>query len=265
MMVVVGKGKIRVMIVDDHPLFRQGLRQAIGGDSRFEVVGEADHGQTALDRIPELRPDVAVLDVNLPGLTGLEVAAALRAKKFRVSIVILTMLKDEQAFNKALNLGIHGYVLKENAAEEILNCIAAVSRNEAYVSPSLTDFLLRRRSRAESLASHKPGLDDLTVAEKRILKRRPRQNDQGNRRRTVHQPAHRRIASGQHLRKTRTHRRQPPVAIRPGKSRRAQSIALIALGFLRIGDAKRWIAQENTRAFRSATRFHPLPWGGWHR
>ncbi len=159
------------MIVDDHPLFRQGLRQAIGGDPRFEVVGEADHGQTALDRILELHPDVAVLDVNLPGLTGLEVAAALRAKKFHVSIVILTMLKDEQAFNKALNLGIHGYVLKENAAEEILNCIAAVSRNEAYVSPSLTDFLLRRRSRAESLASHKPGLDDLTVAEKRILKR----------------------------------------------------------------------------------------------
>jgi len=168
---VAGKGKIRVMIVDDHPLFRQGLRQAIGDDSRFEVVGEADNGQTALDRIIELHPDVVVLDVNLPKLTGLEVAAALRSKKLRVSIVILTMLKDEQAFNKALNLGIHGYVLKENAAEEILNCIAAVSRNEAYVSPSLTDFLLRRRSRADSLASHKPGLDDLTVAEKRILKR----------------------------------------------------------------------------------------------
>jgi DNA-binding NarL/FixJ family response regulator len=168
---VAGQGKIRVMIVDDHPLFRQGLRQAIGEDSRFEVIGEADNGQTALNKIPELRPDVVVLDVNLPGVNGLEVAASLRAKKLKVSIVILTMLKDEQAFNKALNLGIHGYVLKENAAEEILNCIAAVSRNEAYVSPSLTDFLLRRRSRADSLASHKPGLDDLTVAEKRILKR----------------------------------------------------------------------------------------------
>jgi len=159
------------MIVDDHPLFRQGLRQAISGDSRFEVVGEADNGQTALKRISELQPEVAVLDLNLPGLNGLDVAAELRARKLKVSVVILTMLKDEQTFNKALNLGIHGYVLKENAAEEILNCIAAVSRNEAYVSPSLTDFLLRRRSRVESLASHKPGLDDLTIAEKRILKR----------------------------------------------------------------------------------------------
>lgn len=159
------------MIVDDHPLFRKGLRQAVDGDARFEVVGEADNGQKALEQILRIQPDVAVLDVNLPGLNGLEVAAALRSKKTKVCLVILTMLKDEQAFNKALNLGIHGYVLKENIADEILNCIAAVARSEAYVSPSLSDFLLRRRSSAEALASHKPGLDDLTVAEKRILKR----------------------------------------------------------------------------------------------
>lgn len=164
-------GKIRVVIVDDHPLFRQGLRQAVAGDSRFEVCGEADNGQTALDLILQLKPDVAVLDVNLPVSNGLQVAATLREKKSKSHLVILTMLKDEQAFNKALNLGINGYVLKENAAGEILNCIASVAQGEAYVSPMLTDFLLRRRSRADSLASHKPGLDDLTIAEKRILKR----------------------------------------------------------------------------------------------
>jgi DNA-binding NarL/FixJ family response regulator len=168
---VLAQGKTRVMIVDDHPLFRQGLKQAVEGDSRFAVVGEADNGQKALQLILQLHPDVAVLDVNLPGLNGLEVAAALRAQKSKVSLVILTMLKDEQAFNRALNLGIHGYVLKENITDEILNCIAAVSRNEAYVSPSMSEFLLRRRGRADTLASHKPGLDDLTVAEKRILKR----------------------------------------------------------------------------------------------
>jgi DNA-binding NarL/FixJ family response regulator len=164
-------GKIRVVIVDDHPLFRQGLKQAVEADARFDLAGEAEHGDAALEMIRKLQPDVAVLDVNLPGMNGLEIAAALRAQKSKSRLVILTMLKDEQAFNKALSLGINGYVLKENAAAEILRSIAAVAEGESYVSPSLTDFLLRRRSRAEALASQKPGLDNLTVAEKRILKR----------------------------------------------------------------------------------------------
>src|ERR1041385_1985515 len=148
-------GKIAVVIVDDHPLFRQGLRQAVEGDKRFEVSGEADNGLTALEMIQQRKPDVAVLDLNLPGLSGLDVASALKQKKSRTNLVVLTMLKDEQAFNKALNLGIKGYVLKENAAGEILNCIAAVANGDAYVSPSLTDFLLRRHGRTESLAARK--------------------------------------------------------------------------------------------------------------
>lgn len=164
-------GKISVVIVDDHPLFRQGLRQAIEADARFLLAGEADKGADALEMIRQLQPTVAVLDVNLPDVNGMEVAATLTKGKLKTHLVVLTMLKDETAFNKALNLGIKGYVLKENAAAEILNCIAAVSKGEAYVSPSLTDFLLRRRKRANWLGAHKPGLDDLTVAERRILKR----------------------------------------------------------------------------------------------
>jgi DNA-binding NarL/FixJ family response regulator len=163
--------KISVVIVDDHPLFRQGLRQAVEGDPRFRLAGEADSGPAALEMIKQLQPDVAVLDLSLPGMNGLEVATALQSKKSRTHLAVLTMFKDEPAFNKAMNLGIKGYVLKENAAVEILNCIAAVARGEAYVSPSLTDFLLRRRDRGERLGAHQPGLDDLTVAEKRLLKR----------------------------------------------------------------------------------------------
>lgn len=164
-------GKIQVVIVDDHPVFRQGLRQAIEDDARFAVVGEAATGPEALEIINKSKPDVAVLDVNLPGMDGLAVAGVLQINKSRTNLVVLTMLKDEQAFNKALNLGIKGYVLKENAAGEILNCIAAVARGEAYVSPSLTDFLLRRHGRASTLEAHMPDLEDLTVAERRILKR----------------------------------------------------------------------------------------------
>lgn len=163
--------KTTVVIVDDHPLFRQGLRQAVADDPRFSVIGEADNGTAAVETILSLKPMVAVLDVNLPGMNGLEVAAALQKKGCRSHLVILTMMKDEPAFNRALNLGIEGYVLKENAADEILNCIAAVARGEAYVSPALTSFMLGRRRRTEALAARQPCLEDLTVAEKRILQR----------------------------------------------------------------------------------------------
>jgi DNA-binding NarL/FixJ family response regulator len=165
------KRTTRVVIVDDYPLFRQGLRHAIERDTRFDVAGEADSGEAAVEMILELKPELTVLDVNLPGINGFEVVRLLKAKKSQTRIVILTMLKEEGALNTALNLGVEGYVLKENAAAEILGCIAAVASGAPYVSPSLTDFLLRRRSRAETLAQKQPGLEDLTVAERRILKR----------------------------------------------------------------------------------------------
>ena len=165
------KRKTRVVIVDDHPLFRRGLRHAIEGDPRFEVVAEAGESEAALKLVLKEKPDVAVLDVNLPEGNGFDLIAKLRKAKSTTPIVILTMLKDEQVFNTALNLKVKGYVLKENASAEILNCIEAVANGESYVSPSLTDFLLRRRTRAEMLARKRPGLDDLTVAERRVLKR----------------------------------------------------------------------------------------------
>ena len=165
------KAPIGVVIVDDHPLFRQGLRQLVESDERFALIAEADSGETAKRLIMQHRPDLAVLDVNLPDITGLDVAEIIRAAGLNTRFVVLTMLKDEQAFNRAMNIGIDGYILKENASTEIINCMLSVAGGNAYVSPSLTGFLLRRRGRAEALASHKPGLDDLTTAERRILKR----------------------------------------------------------------------------------------------
>jgi len=165
------RNTIRVVIVDDHPLFRQGLRQAIEADPQLELVGEADQGESALRLILREEPDVAVLDVSLPRMNGFDVIRELQKKRCRTQIVILTMHKEEHAFNTALNLNVTGFVLKENAAAEILDCIRRVAGGEAYVSPSLTDFMLRRRSRAEHLARKRPGLEDLTTAERRILKR----------------------------------------------------------------------------------------------
>lgn len=163
-------GRIKVLIVDDHPLFRNGLRQVIVSDSRFELAGEAGDGESALKFILEKKPDVAVLDVNLPKLTGLEVARRLHGKKNPTRIIILTMHKEEELINRALDSGAKGFVLKENAVEDILDAIQTVAQGEHYLSPNVSTFLVHRRNRAELLAAQKSGLDDLTKAERRVLK-----------------------------------------------------------------------------------------------
>ena len=163
-------GRINVLIVDDHPLFRSGLRQVIAADARLELAGEAGDGTTALQLILEKKPDVAVLDLNLPGLTGLEVAQKLNGKKCRTRLIILTMHKEEAMINRALDFGVNGFVLKENAVENILEAIVTVADGGHYLSPAVSSHLVRRRSRAETLAAQKPGLDDLTKAERRILR-----------------------------------------------------------------------------------------------
>ena len=111
-----------------------------------------------------------MLDVNLPGLSGLEVAHKLQGKKNTTRLIILTMHKEEAMINRALDFGVHGFVLKENAVEDILDAIAAVAKGESYLSPSVSGFLIKRYNRAEALTQKTPGLDDLTKAERRILK-----------------------------------------------------------------------------------------------
>lgn len=166
-----GQKVATVVVADDHPLYRQGVSRLVQDDARFKLLGEAEQGTRALECIRSLKPDIAVLDISMPGMNGLEVAAAVHAEQLSTRLIMLTMLKDENVINKALALGVQGFVLKENATDEILNCLAAVAQGEAYVSPSLTGFLLRRRDRVDTLNERTPGLGDLTTAERRILKR----------------------------------------------------------------------------------------------
>src|ERR1035441_5483512 len=114
--------RTKVLIVDDHPLFRGGLRQVIAADTRFELVGESGDGEAAWKLILEKKPDVALLDINLPGLTGREVARKVHEKKLRTRVIILTMHKEEKLINRALDFGVNGFVLKENAVEETKAC-----------------------------------------------------------------------------------------------------------------------------------------------
>jgi len=159
-----------VLIADDHPVFRRGLRMIISSDARFHVLEEAADGAQALARIQELQPAIAVLDVNMPQQNGIAVARALQQHGLRTRIIFLTMQHDEATFNTALDLGADGFLLKESAVEEILACLNAVAAGGKFISPQLSAFLVERGNRARALLEHKPALNELTPAELRVLK-----------------------------------------------------------------------------------------------
>lgn len=161
---------ITVLIADDHPIFRKGLRDTLSEDPGIRLVGEAGDGASALHQIVELKPNAAVLDLDMPQMNGLQIAKKILQLKLPVALVILTMYKEERVFNEAIDAGVLGYVLKENAASELLNCVRAVVSGQAFISPSLSSVLLNRNTRRKAFLEETPELQTLTPAERRILK-----------------------------------------------------------------------------------------------
>jgi DNA-binding NarL/FixJ family response regulator len=159
--------EISIIIADDHPIFRAGLKQAIQENRSFKVVGEAADGEAALNSVLERQPDIVVLDVNMPKMTGFQVAEELKKRQIETSVVFLTMHDDEAMFDKAMSLDVKGYVLKDSAPVEIINCLEAVVSGKRFTSPAMTGYLFKR---AFSGALEKPALADLTETERKILK-----------------------------------------------------------------------------------------------
>lgn len=159
-----------LVIADDHPIFRKGLVDLIAEDGRFVVAGEAADGVTALELILKLRPQVAVLDVDMPKLGGLALAEKLRVLVPGVPLIILTSYKEETIFNRALDLGVKGYVLKENAVTDILQALVTVAQGGTFLSPLISSFLVNRLRKAEVLHSENPTIDRLTPMELRVLR-----------------------------------------------------------------------------------------------
>lgn len=137
---------ITIALVDDHPITRKGIRDTLQAHPNCLVVAEAGAGTEVFAILDSHKPDILVMDVEMPGLDGLAVLSKIQAEKRNVHVVMLTMYDQEPIFRRAMKLGAAGYVLKESAIDDIVNAVLAVSRGKPYVSPSLGNLMMRRDS-----------------------------------------------------------------------------------------------------------------------
>lgn len=160
----------KVIIADDHPVFRRGLIDLIESDGSFTIIGESDNGVDAIELIKKLKPGIAILDLSMPGISGLEVIKEIRKTNLPVEFIILTMYKNEEYINKAIDLKVKGYILKDNTEDDLLTGMKVVSKGEYYMSHFISSHLIKRRGKMEELEVIKPSIKCLTPTEMKVLK-----------------------------------------------------------------------------------------------
>ncbi len=159
--------KTKIFISDDHPLFRDGLKTTIAACKEFELIGESGNGRESLEFIFAKLPEIAILDIELPDISGIEIAKKIHEKKLPVKIVFLTLHRDRLLLENALKYGAAGYLLKENSSEEIITCLKEVRNGNFYLSTYLSNIVVNKIS---GVNYENERLQQLTNSEKRILK-----------------------------------------------------------------------------------------------
>lgn len=154
---------IRVVIADDHTIFRQGLAQLLESVEDIEICGQASDGREALKLIAETIPDIAILDISMPDMGGLEALKEIKQRGLATRVVLLTMHSEPEAANRAIKAGALGYVLKDNAFEDLVYAIRSVASGGTFISPSLAAVMLTTRKERR-----KPG-EQLTRREREVL------------------------------------------------------------------------------------------------
>ncbi len=160
---------VRVLICDDHPMFREGLRGLVGAAPDLEVAGEAGTGTQAVDLVSSAVPDVVLMDLQMPNLNGIEATRAIVAAGSEVAVLMLTMFDDDSSVFAAMRAGARGYVLKGAGPEELLLAIRAVAHGEAIFSPQIARRLMDYFSHLRPPAAPPQAFPELTTREREIL------------------------------------------------------------------------------------------------
>ncbi len=161
--------RTRLLLVDDHAVVRSGLRMLLGAESDVEIVGEAGTAAQAIEAANTAQPDVILMDIGLPDLSGIDATREIKKRFPGVAVVALTIHEDEEYFFKMLEAGASGYVPKRAAPEELLIAIRAAAAGEVYLYPSLAKLLVKDFLSQEQPADKKANLDGLTVREHEVL------------------------------------------------------------------------------------------------
>jgi len=162
--------KIRILLVDDHTLFRQGVKNLLGAEPDMEVAGEVSNGGDAMEKARELKPDVVLMDIGMPGFSSFEATRQIKKDRPEVKVLFLTMYDDEDYLVEGMEVGGSGYVLKDSPAAQLLAAIRDVNRGGSFLSPRMLAQLVDDfRSRVKS-AVRTPRFATLTAREKEVLK-----------------------------------------------------------------------------------------------
>ncbi len=163
------EGAIRVLIADDHPLFREGMRGRLERVTDVEVVGEASSGDEAVGRARELKPAVVLMDIKMPGVNGIEATRRILESNPHVGVVVLTMFEDDDSVFAAMRAGAKGYLLKDSGGREVLNAIRAVASGEAVFGPGVAERITGFFSAPRQAAAPRRAFSELTEREEEVL------------------------------------------------------------------------------------------------
>jgi two-component system, NarL family, response regulator NreC len=155
---------VRIVVVDDHFIFLEGVKKLFEDESGYQVVGTASDGREGVALIKTLQPDIAILDITMPGLNGLDAARAISKVSPLTKTIVLTMHNEEPYVNEALNAGVHGYVIKSQTAGDLLRAAKEVAAGRVYLSPGIARIVIDGYRH-----DHKNEIDALSMREREVL------------------------------------------------------------------------------------------------